>query len=262
MFRPLNLAALLCIALPCIAVFPTALKAQPADTGWSVGLGAVVIDSPYAGEGTRVRALPFFSWQGERAYLRGLELGLRAWEEGPWTLELALSARLDGFDARDLGRRELAANGLQRDLLDDRDDGLDASATVSYASAALNIDFELRHDISGASEGGEARLRLGRALRAEGWLWTPYAQARWLSSDLSGYYYGISDREMARGLPGYRPGSALQAEIGVSINRRLGEQWFVFGNLRHAALPEALSDSPLLDAESESALFMAIGRRF
>lgn len=262
MFGPFSFAALLCTTLLCAALFPTTLKAQPADTGWSVGLGAVISDSPYAGEGIRVRAFPFFGWQGERAYVRGLDVGVRAFSEGPWSLDLALSGRLDGFDARDLGRRELAANGVDRDLLEDRDDGIDAAVTVVHSSDRFNIEFALRHDLSGASQGGEARLRLGRTLRDGGWIWTPYVQARWLSADLAGYYYGISAREVARGLPAYRPGSALQAELGVAVNRRLGEHWFLFGNLRHAVLPDALADSPLVYSDSESALFMALGRRF
>ena len=248
--------------LLAVLTHASGVQAQPGAPECSVGLGAAVSDSPYAGEGTRVRAFPFIAWQGERAYLRGLDLGFRAWQRGPWSLDLALSGRLDGFDAKDLGRRELAANGIDRDLLDDRDDGLDAAASMRYATEQLNIDFELRHDLSGASEGGEARLRIGRPLRDGPWLWTPYVQARWLSADLAGYYYGISDGESARALPAYRPGSAVLPEAGVALNRRLGERWFLFGNLRFSALPDALSDSPLLDGDSEPALFFALGRSF
>lgn len=253
---------LLVLALAASGLAALPASAQSGPPRWSAGLGTMVSDSPYAGEGQRVRLFPYLAWEGERAYLRGPDLGLRLWLSGPMRVDVALSARLDGFEARDLGRRELAANGIDRALLDDRSDSVDAALSATWSGESLEFKAEARQDIAGASEGSELRLRLGLPQRAGAWRWTPYVQARWLSSDLADYYYGLSDREVQRGLPAYRPGSAWQPEAGLGLFRGFRSGWFTVASLRLGHLPGALADSPLIESRRETSLFMAIGRGF
>ena len=243
-------------------VASNAVDAQPAAVRWSVGMGMVTTASPYVGEGTRVRAFPFVGWEGERAYLRGLDLGFRVHESGPWVLDAALSARLDGFDARDLDAGDLATAGIDRATLDDRNDGVDASLKLRWRGTATELQAEARHDISGASGGSELRLRAGWPLQAGSWRWTPYLQGNWLSSDLGDYYYGLEADEVLPGQSAYRPGSAWVPELGLGLNRGFASGWFVLANLRVSALPDALADSPLLEDDAQAGLFIAVGRGF
>lgn len=257
MNSPLSRALpLLCLMCSC------SLAAQAPVPRWSAGVGMVLSDSPYAGEGQRLRAFPMLGWEGERFYFRGPDLGLRLLTDAPIQIDAALSARLDGFDARDLGRRELAPNGIDRDLLDDRSDGVDAAIKLRWPSEPLQFEAQIRHDISGASNGSELRLRVERAFAAGAWRGAPYLQTRWLSADLADYYHGLSEREVGRGLPAYRPGSVWQPELGLSVNRLFLSGWFLNINLRFSRLPDALADSPLLDDDSEAALFFALGKGF
>jgi outer membrane protein len=239
-----------------------AAAAESPQSRWSAGLGVVLSDSPYAGEGQRLRAFPMIGWEGDRFYLRGLDLGWRMLRGPSLQLDAALSVRLDGFDAADLGRAELAANAVDRDLLDDRRDGVDATLSLRWPARPLQFEAQIRHDISGASKGAELRLRAQRGLQAGDWRWSPYLQLSWLSADLAGYYYGIDRREVQRGLPGFRPGSVWQPEVGVALNRTFGSGWFLLGNLRYSHLPDALADSPLLEDDAEAGLFLALGRGF
>ncbi len=236
--------------------------AQSGPPQWSVGLGVAASDSPYAGEGQRLRAFPFIGWEGERAYLRGLEFGLRLWQDERLQLDAALSARLDGFDADDLGRAELAANGVDRDLLDDRSDGVDAMLGLRTRALPVEFGAQLRHDISGASDGSELRLRAGWPLQRNAWRWTPYVQLRRLSADLAGYYFGTRDVEVARGVPAWRPGSTWQPEIGLGLTHASRGGWLLIGNLRLGRLPDVLADSPLIEHKREAGLLFAVARGF
>lgn len=259
---PAMTSSRLCFSLLLLALLAGTAAAQPAMPSRSVGIVVATSSSPYAGEGERLRAFPFIGWEGERVYLRGLDLGLRLWQNDRLQLEAALSARLDGFDAEDLGRRELATNGVDRDLLDDRSDGVDAMLGLRTRAWPIETGVQLRHDISGASGGSELRLRAGWPLQRAAWRWTPYLQLRWLSADLADYYHGVLDREAARGVPAWKPGSAWQPELGLNLTyaSRLG--WFVAANLRHGRLPGALADSPLVERRHESGLIVALGRAF
>ncbi len=236
--------------------------AQPGPPQWSVGVGVAASDSPYAGEGQRLRAFPFIGWEGERAYLRGLDLGLRLWRAERLQLEAALSARLDGFDADDLGRVELAANGVDRDLLDDRSDGIDATLGLRTRDLPVELGAQLRHDVGGASGGSELRLRAGWPLQQAATRWTPYLQLRWLSADLADYYHGVRDDEVARGVPAWNPGSTWQPELGISLTHATRGGWLLIGNLRLSRLPDALADSPLIEDDRETGLFVAVARGF
>ena len=255
-FRLFSAIGLLCLGTTL------ASAAAPPVPRWSAGLGMVLSDSPYAGEGQRLRAFPLIGWEGERFYLRGPDLGMRWLQDEQVQLDAALSVRLDGFDADDLGRGALAFNGIDRELLDDRSDGIDAALSLRWQTEPLELEAELRHDVSGASQGGELRLRAARPMGAGAWRWLPFLQLRWLSADLAGYYYGISRREVLRGLPAYRPGSAWQPEVGLSLNRFFRSGWFLQGSLRYSRLPDALADSPLLEDDAESGLFLALGKGF
>ncbi len=253
-------AARLALALGALAAGSAA--AQPAAPTWSIGVGTVASDSPYVGEGTRLRAFPFIGWEGERAYLRGLDLGLQLLDRGPWSLDVALSARLDGFEAKDLDAARLAAAGVDRARLDDRSDGVDASLSARWRGDAIELRAEARHDVSGASEGSELRLRAGWPLQAGAWRWTPYLQGSWLSSDLADYYYGVAADETTAGGAAYRADSAWVPEAGLGLNRGFRSGWFLLANLRYAALPDALADSPLLQDDAEAGLFLALGKGF
>ncbi|RMV29902.1 MltA-interacting protein [Pseudomonas syringae pv. maculicola] len=51
---------------------------------------------------------------------------------------------------------------------------------------------------------------------------------------------------------------------GLGFSRSIGKQWEVSGNLRYSALPDELSDSPLVerDTDSSTSMFIGISRKF
>ncbi|WP_147479820.1 MipA/OmpV family protein, partial [Pseudomonas syringae group genomosp. 3] len=67
-----------------------------------------------------------------------------------------------------------------------------------------------------------------------------------------------------RGIARYRPGSATVSYAGLGFSRSIGKQWEVSGNLRYSALPDELSDSPLVerDTDSSTSMFIGISRKF
>lgn len=119
--------------------------AEPANNDrWSLGIGVGVWDSPYAGEGTRTLPLPLVGYEGKRLFWRGRAGGVHLIDRGSFTLDAILSVRLDGFDIKDLGRSELLANGLDSDLVDDRDDGLD----IGWRGRAGELKLEALADVT------------------------------------------------------------------------------------------------------------------
>jgi len=257
-----NLAKLALLALPA-----TALGQQPASASgtWSIGAGAAAIDSPYAGEGTRVRPFPLVGYEGERVFLRGISGGVHLYQSDQFTLDALLSARLDGFDIGDLGRSELLANGVDPDLLSDRDDGIDAGFRASIGATWGTIALEAVHDISDTSDGYQVSLDYRYTWLFERSTLTTNAGASWMSSDLADYYFGIRDEEVARGVAAYAPGSALIPRVGVTLMQPIGTtQWQLLGSVEYRFLPSELSDSPLLEPGRNGLgrVVLGLSRRF
>lgn len=253
---------LVLLALP---VGASAQEPAPPAAVWSVGIGAAVIDSPYAGEGSRVRPFPLISYEGERFFFRGISGGAHLYRSGGFTIDALVSARLQGFDIDDLGRAELRANGLDADRLSDRDDGLDAGFRASYGSTWGTIAFEAVHDVTDASGGYELSLDYRYTWRFERTALTAEAGASWLSSDLAGYYFGTLEEEVTRGVVAYSPGSSLVPNVGLTVTHAIGSsRWQLIGSAQYRFLPSELADSPLLERDRDGfgRVMLGLSRRF
>ncbi|MEE7567927.1 MipA/OmpV family protein, partial [Xanthomonas sp. Kuri4-3] len=113
--------------------------------------------------------------------------------------------------------------------------------------------------VSDASGGYELSLDYGYPWRRGRTVWVPSVGARWLSRDLTRYYYGTWDTEAARGVPGYRPDAALVPQLKLSVLHPLGERWRLFGAVSYRLLPDAISDSPFLEPDRHGSGNVQVG---
>lgn len=226
---------------------------------WGLGVAAAVSDSPYAGEGTRVVPIPLLSYEGERFYFRGITAGWRFINSDAFELSALGKFRFDGFSVDDLGRRELARNGIDYRLLDDRDIGFDLGLGLKWSGRAGELEVELLADATDTSGGQEASLQYGYPIDLGKGALTPIAGATWLSKDTANYYYGTLDKEVARGVVDYKPGAATIPHVGVSYFRPLGKKWSLIGTLKYSRLPDEIKDSPFIDPDADGTASMFIG---
>ncbi|RPE81217.1 MipA/OmpV family protein [Vulcaniibacterium tengchongense] len=262
-------ALVVCLLFPTLASAQSSTgdlpaNADPNDDRWSLGIGARVKDSAYAGEGTRTLPLPLVNYEGERFFWRGVTGGFHLFEGEAFRLEAVVSGRFDGFDIDDLGRRELLANGLDPDWLQDRDDGLDVGLSARWRGRAGELKFEALADVADASGGYELSLDYGYALHWGRTTVVPGAGVRWMSKDMADYYYGTLDEEAALGAPAYRPGSTLIPRASLGFSHPLGRKWRMIGAVKYEFLPGEIGDSPLIEAgtDGEAALSIGLARGF
>ncbi len=99
-------------------------------------------------------------------------------------------------------------------------------------------------------------------VRAGAWTVLPGVGVSWMSADLARYHFGTLDREEARGVTPYRPGTAVVPDVGVFATRRMGERWSLQGGLQYRFLPDELSDSPLLNDDGVAVVVLGMSYRF
>lgn len=265
--KKLPLFVLLC-AMPYAAMAQTADpdKAIP-DKGapeqgpprWSLGLAAVVNDSPYAGEGTRVLPFPLIGFRGEKFYFRGLSAGWSFVKNDSFELSAVAKFQPGGFKVKDLGRSELAANGIDYRLLEDRDNGLDLGLSAKWTGAAGELEAEILADAVDESGGQEMSLQYGYPFAIGKGRLTPNVGVTWLSRDMANYFYGTLDEEVARGVVDYKPGSVVIPQVGASYFRPIGKKWSLLGFVKYDLLPDEISDSPLIDPDTDGSASVFIG---
>lgn len=247
------------------ASFPALAQSGDDDGGpggpprWSAGIGAVVNDSPYAGEGTRVQPFPLVTYEGERFWFRGITAGWRLSSSESFELSALAKARMDGFTVDDLGQAELAANGIDWRLLEDRDEALDLGLAAKWSGAAGELEVELLADVTDRSGGQEAILQYGYPIEIGRGRLTPGVGVSWLSKDMANYYYGTLDEEVARGVVDYKPGSATVPHVSLGYFRPIGERWMMIGQLKYQCLPDELADSPFMEPDTDGTASMFIG---
>lgn len=246
------------IALVTLSLlFPVSALAQDNDR-WAVGLGVSAKDSPYAGEGVRLRPFPLVTYEGERVYWRGVTFGVHLMEKESFALDAVVSGRFDGFDRGDLGRQELERNGVDIDRLADRDDGADAGLAARWSWGGNELKLGAVGDITGTSEGYELSANYGHRFQIGKTTIIPGIGVRWLSDDLANYYYGAHSGETFAATP-YQAEAALVPRVGVAFARPLVGKWRVQGLLQYEYLPDELTDSPLLEGNSGGVGHVVIG---
>lgn len=226
---------------------------------WGLGVGAILQNSPYAGEGLRVQPVPLISYDGERFFFRGITAGWQFVENETFELAAIAQLRFDGFEIKELGRRELAQNGLDSRLLEDRDDSLDAGISASWSGSAGELELELLSDVTGKSKGQEFSLQYGYTLDLGPTQITPNIGVTYLSKDMANYYYGTLNSEVARGVIDYKPDAATIPYVGVNFMRSFGNNWTFLAMLEYSVLPNKIKDSPLLERNANGAGELIIG---
>jgi outer membrane protein len=259
------------IAFALLAVASTGAMAQatppsddsPTEDGpprrWGLGVGAIAKNSPYAGEGMRVQPIPLISYEGEHFFFRGITAGWQFVDNETFKLATIIQARFDGFEINELSRSKLAANGLDSRLLDDRDDSLDAGISTTWSGSAGEMELELLADVSGKSKGQEFSLQYGYPLNLGKTLITPNIGVTYLSKKMANYYYGTLDSEVARGVINYKPDAVTVPHVGVDFMRFFGKNWTFLAFLQYSALPNKITDSPLLERNTNGTAEIVIG---
>jgi len=265
--RAIPLALLLCFTAspawsqdPAPSETPVPDTAEAAPSGgmagqprWTFGLLAFNRNAPYRDLDEGNYVVPLVRFEGERAYLRGLRGGWRMYDEGPFEVSVIAQARLDGFDADDSD----FLTGM-----DDRKPSLDVGIAGDWLVPGVgNFEAAVVVDALDRSGGVETSLGWNGLVRAGEWFIIPGVSGRWQDASLVDYYYGVREDEAIPGRPAYRPGAAFKPELSVLVNRTFGNKrrWSFFARAAHEWLPSQISDSPIVEGDGNTSIFIGVG---
>ena len=85
---------------------------------------------------------------------------------------------------------------------------------------------------------------------------SPFVSWSWTDDKLTNYYYGVSAAEARPGRPEYAPGEAQWIGLGVNTTWWLTDRIQFFGNVGFGDVDTAVSESPLVEEDMQSAIFV------
>lgn len=266
--RPKTLACLAwALATSCAAHAQTSIEptsvSQPKRpySAWGLGIGAGVSEAIYAGEGTRYSPIPLVTYEGSRFFWRGLIGGAHLLRLEGLVVDAIWSARMDGIERKDFGAAELVGRGIDREKLEDRDNGLDLGFAMTWYGTLGRLELNLKQDVSSASNGFEASAKYAYPLHWGQARIQPNVAVSFMSDKMADYYFGTLPEELHRGVVDYKPGSAVIPRIGVDLSRPLGKDWAFIGSVSYKFLPSEIKDSPLVEHDKDGVVSAFLGLR-
>lgn len=239
------------LAASLLAAAATPALAQQGDYV-SFGAGALIFDEVYVGKDADVIGLPFVQGQYGDFFLQGLTLGWSFLKEERYRVSLLGNFRLNSLEASDLDPT-LAIDERKRTF----EGGVGLTMPLSEH---LVLDTHVLADLLDRHGGYEVGLRLSRPSIIGDFVLVPSVGASLLSEDFTAYYYGLKPGE-AGFAAGYEPGNVVVPQLGLSAFYPLNTRWTLTGLLGARYLGSDIEDSPLVDAEWESTLFIGASYR-
>lgn len=239
-----TLPVLLAAAAAALLHAPAAAQGEPgrpADaTTWGLGLVVIPDVRPYRGVARETQVWPALSFENRWVRLIGPGLELKLGQAGP--VAFGLTARYEG-QGYEAGDSPFLAG------MDKRRAGAWVGARAALRSGFGTLSTEWSTDAEGHSRGQKLRLGVDRRFPLGGLGLTPRLAATWHDSRFTRYYYGVEPAEVRADRPAYRPGSAVDTELGLRIDLRFTPQTGAFLDLGVTELGRAIRDSPLVDRQ-------------
>lgn len=206
------------------------------DDGSVLGLGAMIVESPYKGVDDDVYPVPVLVFESKQFFVDSTVFGYYFNDNSnPVRWAVIGSLRFQGYEADDSSD----LNGME-----DRDWAFDAGLRLSWKNELFDMNLEGVTDLSGTHQGQELRMVVSKELF--GGFLTPKAGVKWQSEDLVGYYYGVNSNEVRAGRSQYSPDADIGYMAGLTIGIPLGEELVLIGDIECSFLGDEVQDSPIV----------------
>lgn len=184
----------------------------------------------------------------------GLNAGITLAETDHWTFDLLLANIAGNVTIESDEPPEPTTEQERNEAILDRDSLFIAAGgrlTGHYGDNIIQLRL-LSDWYDGNGEFGS--VSVGRQWQIGNWNTQLSASARYLTSEFSDYQYGVDTDEQSERFTAYEAGSAWIPEIEAAARVPIYKDWVYSTRVRYRALPDSITDSPLIN-RSESISF-------
>lgn len=218
---------------------------------WGLGLLVQYESEIYLDAGSEADALPLIQLEWGRFEWDAEEISYTVIDTESFSLAPLISIEFDGYEIEDadiftgMEDRQFAIHA-----------GLAFEAEPTWSAIDwLEIEGNIRQDISGESDGFIADLSLGADAPLGRWFVGIAIGLEYLSEDYADYYYGVEPRFARYDRPTYLVDAALNPFVEFSLRYQLTESWVVGLEAEYLTFDSTITDSPLVDADDQIEIF-------
>ena len=222
------------------------IDAERGTVGLGVGIRAGT--SPYRGvdnissigNDNNTDLLPLYLYEGKYLFGHGTSGGVHVVNTDWFSVDLLAKYRFD--------RLESDADTFSAGI-DDREQTVDGGLSFSIKGGWGKLSATWVADLLDNHNGSEADLTYRYTWQPGRWSLSPFISYVHQDADLTNYYYGVSNEEMATGRPVYQAESAEFWRAGINASYQWSNHGLVFGNVAFEGVPDTIVDSPLVDED-------------
>tara|TARA_R110000751_G_scaffold116604_1_gene216247 strand:+ start:50627 stop:51487 length:861 start_codon:yes stop_codon:yes gene_type:complete len=268
------------------------------ESSWHLGIaiGIGVKTNPLVdGEDIPLVILPDIAWYGEKAYFDNGELGYQWLSQPNFAFETFLTLdrestffsflhpanilaptqgssiaspgspdKPDFSGPTDSDKEDILINQRSLSINDiaTRKWAIHGGLRGHYFSTVGEWQLALLQDISDVHKGQLVALQYSQK-----WLWRDVQMrlrlgADWKSARLLDYYYGVSKRDTTLSEYYFDGQSGWQTYLSFNVLKPINENWSWLAKMSYRRLPNSLTDSPLIEQNSISSVFLGVAYRF
>lgn len=217
----------------------------------ALGGGLRAGQSPYRASDSederRTDLIPLYLYEGKYLFARGTAGGVHLFRNDG--LELNLYSRYR-FQRLDPDRNEYYAG------LEERKQTIDAGFELGVTRPWGELKLDWVTDMLDRHNGQEVRASYRYRLEAGPWSISPFISWTWQDDNLSNYYFGVSEAEATVERPAYAPGESQWISFGLNTAWQVSDKIVLFGNAAFGGADSQITDSPLVEEDGFSSVFV------
>lgn len=241
------------IAVAVVQVWAGAAFAQGAPDGFTIGGLGILSSSPYAGEDMSAVVVPLLAWKQGNFSIGTEGARLKVFDRDALSFSVLAAPRFPPLDGEDSG--PLA--GMNRGIT------ADAGVLAEYALAeGTKLSLRAVTEVTGAHDGQEVTFGAQSRVSIAGIPMLLGGGAKWQSSGLSEFVYGVPVSDAAAGRPAYAPGAVVVPYLSIGTMYPINAQTRIFGSIKAEFLPGGVTDSPIIDSGVVTSLAVGVSFGF
>ncbi len=224
-------------------------NASPGSSALGGGLRAG--QSPYFAtdnEDLRQRDLiPLYLYEGKYLFARGTAAGLHVFRNNIFEFNLYSRYRFQKLDPD---------SHTYYEGLEERKQSFDAGIELGLKQDWGEIKFDWVTDTLDRHNGQEMRLSYRYRFETGPWSISPFISWTLQDANLTNYYFGVSEVEARPDRPAYAPGESQWMSLGLNTAWHVSDRIVFFGNFAFGGAESNVADSPLVEEEGFSGVFV------
>ncbi len=222
----------------------------------SIGIGVFMSESEYEGDGDKeMLVLPLLTYQGEKFYARGIELGYRYIDTKPFKFNFTLNPKLNSYKSSD---SEYLAG------MDNRERTLEAGVSASLKVIPL-VTFSARAKFDTLSKHNGYDIGLGIGVfipLSKSFFIAPSYRKIYLSSNNADYYYGVKQSEATATRSVYEVGSTDITRYGVNFIYNINKDISTSLMVNKTKFSDEIRNSPIVKDKDIVSGILALSYKF